>query len=771
MTVPNPVTVTPRECPPIRQSPEKKDYADGQRVAYAWSYWDGQTGALLLRDRQIEENVRMLCGQQDIYWSNSSNRFVDPSQWMSQDEQRWRSRPRLNRLLPWYLQTKARMCENPPVLTFVPGPDAVDAELAETMDILFKAQWRELGMADVHSQIAGWMTVGGRAYCESRIDATQGPPKPWIGEGQIPVVNPATGDILPNPETGEPWLVTVPNLPLDQEGIPLAVMVPDPNTGELVPHATGEAHEEPEGLMVPEALSPLECRGEWGPSPWHQKTWHAKRSFLTVDQVKARYGVMVQPDTDGASDGTGILQRMMFGNGYFGSASQRFGAVQSGGVQSTNDKFVETLTFWEKPDTVKPGYAQTKTSPGGRMLVVTRTAVLWDSVRPLAYPFTSPIRCFDFLQIPGRPSGTTPQEFLNPIQRAYNRMWGSVNEHSTRMTNPIMLVDKSSGLASTEVTNLPGQKYEVVSRPGVDAISYVKSPDLGKDVYEAMAGLRKEFDDIGNLNNAPAQSQNKDISGEAIKEWRFDADRYIGDTMRRWVEEYGRMAQDWMVMFPVLWPTEKIIRYAGEDYVARTLTVLPMMFEQGTVNVQPDVESMLPEGRGERQTKVHNMYLEGLFGLVGSPSAIKTYMDLARFPNLARTARPGGANRVTAEQLLGKMIEGDVNIVTPQPSGLPQLWYPWYDPSVHLGVLEDYMSSPAFLKLGEQIKQILGVRWAFVVEQLQAQMVQTAPPPMAGGPKPSEAQPEKPAGIKSVQGQVPPPASSRGPSANPIPSH
>lgn len=749
MTAPTalPLGGPPLEVPPFRQQPTAEDAFDGARITYAWQLWDGQTAALLQRDRQIEENVRMLCGQQDILWSDQQQRFIDPAQYLSDDQKRRGVLPRLNRLVTWFVQCHARMVENPPILTFLPGPDAVDAQLAETMDILFKSQWRDLGMADVHDAVAAWNLCAGSAYVESRIDQTTGEPQQWIAEGEIPVLAP-DGTHLPNPETGEPWMIRLPNLPLKPDGQPNAVARLNPETGEPEIEA-GPAHSTPMGALIPECYSPLQIRGEWGGQPWHRKTWHAKRCFLTRDEVHSRYGKWVETTALGiqVSTGTGELERLLFGSGYFGAASHLMGS-NTAGPQVTADQFVEVLCLWEAPNPSQEGYAQTPDSPGGRLLCVTREDVLWDGSRPLAFPYTSPIREFRFLDIPGRPSGSTIQEFLNPIQRTYNRTWGSIQRHAQLVTNPIALVAKGSGLDATQITNAPGQKFEVNRIGNVSPLEWVPPPNLGKEVFEQLGLLLQEFNDIGSLNGTDAEPVGKDASGELVKELRFNSDRFLGPTMRRWVEEYGRLAEDWMVIFPVLWPTEKIIRYAGEDNVARTLTVLPMMFETGKVNVQPDVESMLPEGRGERQAKVRQMFLDGLMG----PAE---YLTMARFPHLSRTPQlAGGVQRVTAQHLLGRLMQGDQQVVT--------LWYPWYLPPIHLQVLEEFLGSPEYLKLGPEIQQLMGNRWLFLQQMMQQyvaiqQQNQVAMAPQAPG-TPPKGPPDTPTPL------TPEPASQRGPS-------
>jgi hypothetical protein len=122
------------------------------------------------QNRQIEENVRMLAGQQHILWHPVAGRYLDITEWMSEDERKWRVRPVINRLLPWFIITHARATENQPIVTFVPGPDRADAELAEVLDIASKSVWFEANMEDAHDRMMGWVIVAGRGHLISRIN-------------------------------------------------------------------------------------------------------------------------------------------------------------------------------------------------------------------------------------------------------------------------------------------------------------------------------------------------------------------------------------------------------------------------------------------------------------------------------------------------------------------------------------------------------------------------------------------------------------------------
>jgi hypothetical protein len=695
-----------KASPALRQAPNQPDGDDPQRISWGRKFWHSQDEALRRRDRQVEENVRMLAGQHWTIWNSWLQKWVDITEWMTDDERRWRQRPVVNRLLYWYMLTHSRLTENLPIVTFQPSTaDRLDAMLAEAMDTIFKTVWRDAGMSDVNDLIHAWMVAGGRAYAASRVDPSKGDLIPWVGEARLQLLD----------QFGRPTGIerTAGPVPFDKNGVPQARLVGDGSAYEV----TGKPHQEREGGIVVDVYSPLQCRGEWGPTPWHQKRWHACRTFMTAEAVWDLYQVEVEPDTFADQfETSGELFRVLLGGGYYGSVDGKIGS-QFGDARN-KEGLCAVDQLWQAP-CQSPGMEETEESPGGRLLITTQTKVLRDGVRPAHYRYTSPIRCFDFVRLPGRPSGTTPQEMLNPLNRSFNRGLAQMLEHRNLVSNPIAIADEASGLGDIEPTNRPGQVLVANVRANVEPYRYVIPPPLGADVYKVNEILLSEFKELGNMVGSEGEPPTLDASGELVKELRFNTDRFIGATPKRSVEEYGRMVEDWMAIIPTIWSQEKILNFAGEDSIVRTITVLPEMFKFGRVNVTPDMESMVPEGRGERQKQAIMMYQLGAWGPPGTPPAVAKLLDVCRFPHMNRLARPGGIDRITAEQENGKLLQGQPALTIPV--------FPFYDSMTHLMVHREYMASPEFLRQPEQIQNEFLLHFQaheMHLQQQQAQQVQ-----------------------------------------------
>lgn len=715
-----------RDVPPLRQDPFTVDEFDGRRVEWNLRMWRQQDHALRRRDRQIEENIRVLAGQHWTIWNPWLQKFMDVSEWMTDDERRWRQRPVINRVLYWFILTHARLTENPPILTFQPSnADRISADLAEVQDTIFKSKWRELGMPQMIDDLVAWLCPGGRAYLQTSLDASKGAIREMRGDHVVPVMR-MDGE-------SESWMPV-----LDAGGAPVTQLLkgqvgfkrdtgPDGKAiARPVTHLTenGEPFDTelpdkfPEGDIGVDILSPVQVRGEWGPTPWHKKRWHMTRTFHTPEEIYERWGVETVGETPSVSVATsdpGFLQRMFFGSGYYGAASDKPGSEWA--TMPTRESFVEVYTRWEIPSAF-PGTERRAPSPGdpgepgGRLLITTKQKTLFDGPRPIDFHYCSGIRKFDFVNVPGRPSGTTPLEMLLPLQRSYNRFYAQIFENATLHANPVGIIDQFSGLGQVEMTNKPGERFVVMRRQGVPAFEYVQPPALGRDVYKAQELLKSDFQDLGHIEGAEGRAPTPDPSGKLVRELRFNSDRFLGPTARRMVEELARMAEDWVEVIRVCWDEEKVINYAGEDTVPRTISVYPEMFTEGAVHVIPDVESMLPQSRDERQQQVMQLYEAMVWGQPGTPAAVQKLLELARFPHIGRTAWPGGVDVTTAQQENGKLVQGV------PASEIPI--FEWYDDAVHIAVIEQFMKSPYYLRLSPEIQQ------QFVIHRTLHQKAQQA---------------------------------------------
>lgn len=705
---------------PLREDPLQDDGLDRARIEAYQREYDAQTDVLIIRDRQIEYNIRMLCGQQWNVWNSLLGRFQDVVEWLDEDQKKWRQLPVINRLLKWYVSTHTRLTENPPILTWVPGPDRIDQELAEVMDALVKLDWKRANMEAVHAKMMTWLVCAGRAHIVTRIDLNKGEWKPWIAEERLPMIYP-DGTPMVDPNTGVPVLTpqAVPDMPIKADGTPNAVWTPDG------PKILGKAHFERKGGISCDAFSPLQVRAQWGPQLWHDKQWHCVQRFLTPEQVFEHYGVEVEPDMVG-DDAANIatIERVLYGSGFYGLVRGVAGAT-GWPDENVKGELCTVYERWERPlpfnerligSALEP-MMETKESPGGRHMIWTPNAVVRDSAREVRWPNVSPVRCWDFLDIPGRPSGTTPLEMMLSPQRSSNKRTQQIDEHAAVSGSPQRIVYDDGGIDVNSVDNSPTKVYLATrSATGGPAIEWSAPPALSADVYRARDYSDAAIEEIGMTSGTGGEPPTDDPSGELVKELRFDEDRYLGDTSRRAVGEYGRLTLDWKAVYQIMYDEEDIITINGEDNLARTLVVMPYLFKDGVVDVQPDVESMMPEGRGQRQARAYRMWKDGAWGDPNDPKVRDIFLTVSRFPSYGQLSRPGGEDRVMAEQENGRLLAGAPAVPIA----------PWQDDEIHLWILEKFMKSPEFWKQRPEIQKAFEFHRMQHLMQLDQKMMQQA---------------------------------------------
>jgi hypothetical protein len=314
---------------------------------------------------------------------------------------------------------------------------------------------------------------------------------------------------------------------------------------------------------------------------------------------------------------------------------------------------------------------------------------------------------------------------MNFPQRVFNKVAALIIEHANLCANPLKIIDSQSGIEETQITNRPGLAISVNRRERVPPFEWVAPPPLSNDAYKVLEFMAQQIDEMGNLAGTEGDAPTQDASGELVKELRFNSDRFLGPTMRRAAEEFARMAEDWEQLFPVIYDEEEILSYAGDDNVARTILVQPEMFEEGSVNVVADIESMLPEGRGEKQKNITALYANGLFGPPGTPEAVSTFFELSQFPHLGRAGKFGGIHRITADQENGKLLQGVPFQEIPV--------FEWYNDLVHLLSHEEIMSSPEFLELDPQIQAGFEAHRQMHITNIMIKTLQSAEADPEGG--------------------------------------
>ena len=688
--------------PPIKTQPGADDGFDLDRVQLVRNRWHQQDIYVLERDRQVEMHARMVLGDQWSVWSPLAGAYINVGEALGLPELLWRELPRVNKCADWYDLTIARLTENPPVLGALPrDADRYSALLADAADVLLPKLWDDLSMTERYFEVAGWMALAGWTFVKAYPDYTKGDPMQGPAMMQSP----------------DGMQVPVQQAYFDRQGQPLGQVTPDGMGGHV--YDPGQDQPDKEGRLCVHVLSPLECRGVWGLTPWQAKLWHNHRSLLTPEQVKGHYGVDVPPDTtvQGGSASEYYRIRLTRGSGHYG-ATDYSGYSWGQDSYGPPSELVTVDEMWERPS------AQ---FPEGRLLIVAGSnTVLHDGPRPFPkltdYDLTSPITYVEWQRVPGRPFGTTPLERGVPIQRQINLGARQILMHRAKCTNPPLVINTAYGLTEedAEQRNQPGSTIPVELPPGVpvEAVAgYLVPGQLGPDAWKAQQWLEQQFIQLMDLEGSGGQPQTENASGEQVKELRFNSDRPISVPIRHMAAALEEQGNIWLAMLPTIWPMEKTIAYTGEDNAARTLSLIPEMWD-GCVKVQVNAEAMMPRSRQEREAQARADYQLGLFGQPGTPDAANRYFKFAQYPDLDDADLPGGVDTATMKELVNRVRQG-----TPAQQ-IPMLEQ--WNYQVMRAVLREYMAAQEFLAYPPPVQGQLQMLWQMLEEAEQRQaLIQT----------------------------------------------
>lgn len=606
--------------------------------------------------RQVEENVRNLAGYQYDAYIPELQEFVNLAQFFVPSDERWRRFPVVNWLTQrFFLQAIAKLTENPPVLGAMPATsDQRDAETAQIVDPWLKYQWHRMGMAEKLYGSYGWLLTAGAFWHKYWWDPNAGPSETWTADAVLTVL-------------GETRVYTDAPYVIGPDGQPTPHVLTD-ESGQMALDGNGQPqfgdpHRQPLGDLNCSVIPPTSIVTPYGPeAPW-EKPWLQHEYYLTPETVWERFQVDCEGETEfsGPDDGYDDLLRRMEYTSYYGNPANpeaNIGLFFGTGQPEPTEGMVRVIERWIR---ACPQY------PQGRLMICAGQQQAQDDINPYVTPQRSkvvvPFHYFPKPGLPFRQEGHMDLENLIPVARAKNRAFGGMLDASALNEQPIRLVNINA--VSDDQDDKLNQPGGIVYHNGTapDPVRYLTPPALPQHLKDMDSLLTEELEGMGGISAPPSAPVSSDPSGELLREQRFDADRPWGATLRYHGEEWARAGQTMLDIAAVCQSDERFITIAGEDQIARFLTVRPEMFE-GQVHVRCSPESAVLETRQDKQNRLLNLFVT--MSKLPPPLA-QSLAKTLNVPDIQRAILPNAQAWSTAQQNLAWMWQtGQVAPVLPE---------------------------------------------------------------------------------------------------------
>lgn len=636
----NEVTVTDdQELPPLGElstDPRDEDSA-GEEVAHIITthYWQEWLDDRRPWQRVVEDNVRMLMGQQYDIWIPAMEEFVDIREYFANSDEFWRRFPVFNWTAHAYATHLSKLTENMPVLGSMPASaDVKDSTLSEIWGNIWRYEFHQMELPEQYHWIMGWQLIAGRAVVKGRWDMLKGPPVPVTGE--MDVVLQTLGGPVNQRLQGVPYLV--------------------PKRGEPIPHVLDVGEDgtpifgEPTiflgGDMTADVINPLSYIVPQGPELPHRKPWGCHKYFITRDEFRRRYNR--EPEGEECLEDNDVLLQLDYMSQY--GMTQPIG----GGIRSPSERarkgLIAIWELWQRERLHEKGMEK------GRLTQVSRYRTLLDEPHPYVNEKQTraflPFWVFDLPGYPFRQEGNTPYEITNPVARSVNRIEGGLLDSAEAAITPQREVSNQANIDEDHDFNDPNAVLYHDAAPGTPVVTFAQPPTLPLGADKMSDKLVNWVMTLGRMNlGGEGTPVTNDASGELQREVRFDADRPWGSVLRANSYVWARMSEDVKCILQTCMTDARLLTIAGEDLAPAFLSVAPALFE-GRINVFPLPESQILETRQDRQNRITALVQQGLL-------MPEQALEILNMPDVARVSRPGGPAyqrvvREHAEMYLGQ---------------------------------------------------------------------------------------------------------------------
>lgn len=366
-------------------------------------------------------------------------------------------------------------------------------------------------------------------------------------------------------------------------------------------------------------------------------------------------------------------------------------------------------------------------------------------------------------------------ERLIALQSRYNRYQSQLDEHLTLMMFPKLMVPKQAALSPDAYDNEAGEKIEYTALSGIKEPHFLQPASILGDVWNAMALVKKDMDDVSMIYPSAIGGAGGSNSGFQTNLLQEAADQVHGPAVQRNAYALREAYLKIRHLMKSHYDIPRLVAIAGKNNIPEVFE-----FSQETIDEQADViiepEQLAPQMKSAKMDMIRQMFVDGMFGNPQDPRVLKRLNDMlrtgftdfdtdqdqrdseqAQLENIhMERAQPVGKPQPWENHLLHWELHTDLFKSPQTQSWTPQQWQQnvWHA-IVHLNYINpmDAMMMAQEFGLGQNLQ---------MMQMIQQPPAGMAPPP--AGPPEGQNGPPPPQGPAGSQG---PPADGQGPSGPP----
>lgn len=522
----------------------------------------------------------------------------------------------------------AKLTKQRPIFVCTPrSADTNNVQSANMAETILRYLWDEHSCTARQRSALNWSRICGAGFWKIYWDSSK-------GESFTAVIGPDGQPI--NDGNGRP-------LNADQLGeLPEGIQTKTVHQGDICLEVRSPFEILPDPLATEEGLMSAE--------------WLIEETVHSVEWVKARYGVELQPDAEAIA----------------GIAESRI--MNFAGVGGDTYRGVKIREYW-----CPPGSKHNK----GRYVVWGGHKLLYEgdsNYKSLPYVM------FTGIQVPGRFWPTSIVEQLRPVQTEFNKTRSQIRENAARIGNPSLLKNR---LSNIQYFGVPGEEVLYDDTTPNSVPSFLQPPEMPSYVINEVALMESSMREISGQHEVTSGQVPPGVTAASAinllleqDDTRMGPDVYDMETA---ISNAGKMVLELVAEY---FNDQRTVRIAGEDGAWNIFDFRGSMLN-GHTEVEVQAGSAFPQSKAAKQAAMRDLLT--IFIQNGLPLSQR---DLAKF---LKDMEVGGVERLIAQYTSDETQINRENMEL--SNGLPIPINNYDNDETHLEGHQEYQKGASYQKL------------------------------------------------------------------------